>query len=153
MATKTDVDHQENLAEVGLDNRTDTHSSHQHDPDKGTAGHANYHGIDTRAVSMGADEVYERKISIMNEALIDLGMGSFQWKVFAMTGFGWFVDNVSPSHFMPLDLYDLTSRHSSGCKPSPSSHHLCGPNSRSSALPFSVSPNMLVSSLGRASGP
>ncbi|OAQ83849.1 membrane transporter [Purpureocillium lilacinum] len=94
MATKTDVDHQENLADVGLDNRTDTHSSHQHDPDKGTAGHANYHGIDTRAVSMGADEVYERKISIMNEALIDLGMGSFQWKVFAMTGFGWFVDNL-----------------------------------------------------------
>ena len=68
---------------------------------------------------MGADEGYERKISIMNEALIDLGMGSFQWKVFAMTGFGWFVDNVSPNHFMPLDLYDLTSRHSSGCKPSP----------------------------------
>lgn len=58
-------------------------------------GPQDYHGIDTRVRSMGADEVYEKKIAIMNEALIDLGMGSFQWKVFAMTGFGWFVDNVS----------------------------------------------------------
>ncbi|KAL2863189.1 MFS transporter [Aspergillus lucknowensis] len=51
-------------------------------------GHVNYHGIDTRALPQGADEVYERKISILNEALIDLGMGSFQWKIFALTGFG-----------------------------------------------------------------
>ena len=43
---------------------------------------------------MGADKAYEQKIAIMNEVLIDLGMGSFQWKIFAMTGFAWFVDNV-----------------------------------------------------------
>lgn len=55
----------------------------------------NHHGIDTRAIiPLGSNEVYERKVAIMNQALIDLGMGSFQWKVFAMTGFGWFVDNV-----------------------------------------------------------
>ncbi|KAM5351154.1 hypothetical protein ACJ41O_003877 [Fusarium nematophilum] len=54
---------------------------------------SDYHGIDTRAIPSGADEVYERKVAVMNQALIDLGMGSFQWKVFAMTGFGWFVDN------------------------------------------------------------
>ncbi|RSL39986.1 hypothetical protein CEP53_013665 [Fusarium sp. AF-6] len=52
-----------------------------------------YHGIDTRAIPSGADVVYERKVAVMNQALIDIGMGSFQWKVFAMTGFGWFVDN------------------------------------------------------------
>ena len=57
-------------------------------------GHANYHGIDTRNVLPGADEVYETKIAILNEALIDLGMGSYQWKVFLTTGLGWFVDNV-----------------------------------------------------------
>ncbi|CAM1508394.1 Fc.00g052420.m01.CDS01 [Cosmosporella sp. VM-42] len=63
-------------------------------PEKPIAtGHENYHGIDTRGFPQGADEVYEKKVSIMNEALIDLGMGSFQWKIFAMTGFGWFVDN------------------------------------------------------------
>jgi hypothetical protein len=61
---------------------------------KGLSGHSNYHGIDTQAVHLGADEVYEKKVALMNEAIIDLGMGSFQWKVFAMTGFGWFVDNV-----------------------------------------------------------
>lgn len=58
-------------------------------------GHANYHGIDTTQVMPGADAAYEAKISIMNEALLDIGMGPFQWKVFGMTGFGWFVDNVS----------------------------------------------------------
>lgn len=62
----------------------------------------NYHGIDTRAITSGVDEVYERKVAIMNQALIDLGMGSFQWKIFAMTGFGWFVDNVRPR--LCLDL-------------------------------------------------
>ncbi|KAK2779623.1 membrane transporter [Colletotrichum kahawae] len=53
-----------------------------------------HHGIDTRAIHVGSDYVYEKKVSVMNEALIDIGMGPFQWKVFAMTGFGWFVDNV-----------------------------------------------------------
>jgi hypothetical protein len=53
-----------------------------------------YHGIDTRTIPSGADVVYERKVAVMNQALIDMGMGSFQWNVFAMTGFGWFVDNV-----------------------------------------------------------
>lgn len=77
---------------------TSTHSTasvSKEDKEHTVAGHANYHGVDTRALPMGADEVYEKKISIMNEALIDIGMGSFQWKVVAMTGFGWFVDNVS----------------------------------------------------------
>ena len=69
---------------------------------KVAAGHANYHGIDTRALPLGADEIYSRKISVLNEALIDLGMGSFQWKIFAMTGFGWFVDNVRH----PLPFHD-----------------------------------------------
>ncbi|KAL6407177.1 membrane transporter [Ilyonectria robusta] len=61
---------------------------------KGTIDEQNdYRGIDTSVVSRGADEVYERKVAVMNQALIDIGMGSFQWKIFAMTGFGWFVDN------------------------------------------------------------
>lgn len=61
---------------------------------KDLAGHANYHGIDTTQVQPGADAVYEAKISILNEALIDIGMGPFQWKMFMMTGFGWFLDQV-----------------------------------------------------------
>lgn len=57
-------------------------------------GHTDYHGIDTTQVQPGADPVYESKISLVNEALIDIGMGPFQWKVFATTGFGWFADQL-----------------------------------------------------------
>lgn len=63
--------------------------------DKHLTGHTNYRGIDTTQVQPGADPVYEAKISILNEALIDIGMGPFQWKMFLTTGFGWFIDQVS----------------------------------------------------------
>ncbi|KAL3490408.1 major facilitator superfamily domain-containing protein [Aspergillus germanicus] len=46
------------------------------------AGHVDYHGIDTRGI-----------VSILNAALIDLGMGPFQWRIFALPGLGWFIDN------------------------------------------------------------
>lgn len=59
------------------------------------AGHVEYKGINTSDVMPGTNDAYEKKVSIMNEALIDLGMKSYQWKVFLTTGFGWFVDNVS----------------------------------------------------------
>lgn len=59
-----------------------------------SGGHSDYHGINTSDVLPGADAAYEKKIALMNEALIDIGMGPFQWKIFFMTGFGWFVDNV-----------------------------------------------------------
>lgn len=52
-------------------------------------------GIDMNAVPSGVSEVYQKKVAIMNQALVDIGMGNFQWKIFALTGFGWFVDNVS----------------------------------------------------------
>ncbi|UPK93908.1 hypothetical protein LCI18_004843 [Fusarium solani-melongenae] len=51
--------------------------------DKHIAGHTDYHGIDTTQVQPGADPVYEAKISVMNE-----------WKIFATTGFGWFIDQL-----------------------------------------------------------
>ena len=75
-------------------------------------GHQNYNGIDTHALPLGADEAYEKKIAIMNEALIDIGMGRFQWMVFATTGFGWFVDNVciTPLTQTPRGLPSLATR-------------------------------------------
>lgn len=54
-------------------------------------------GINIADVPPGSSLQYEKKIAILNSALIDLGMGGFQWKVFMTTGFGWFVDNVSAS--------------------------------------------------------
>jgi hypothetical protein len=75
-------------------------------PNKGSeAGHTNYHGIDTQTVQPGADGIYERKVATLNEALIDLGMGSYQWKVFLTTGLGWFVDNVSFSYLWPEETW------------------------------------------------
>ncbi|KAH0443875.1 major facilitator superfamily transporter [Colletotrichum camelliae] len=70
---------------------SDSPQTKHHDIEHGTS--QLHHGIDTRAIHVGSDYVYEKKVSIMDEALIDIGMGPFQWKVFAMTGFGWFVDN------------------------------------------------------------
>lgn len=71
----------------------------------GLSGHADYHGIDTSQVQPGADAAYEAKIVVMNEALIDIGMNSFQWKIYAMTGFGWFVDNVSLCLRISLSIF------------------------------------------------
>jgi hypothetical protein len=61
-----------------------------------STGHADYggHGINTSEVPPGSDPAYEQKIRVMNEALIDLGMNAYQWKIFITTSFGWFVDNV-----------------------------------------------------------
>lgn len=78
------------MVEADLE-RTATMESHPKDAVVDSA----YKGYDTTGIATGADPVYEKKVAVMNQALIDLGMKSFQWKIYAMTGFGWFVDNVS----------------------------------------------------------
>ncbi|KAM0545347.1 hypothetical protein ACHAPJ_011419 [Fusarium lateritium] len=83
-----------NLENAGVDamhpaERTPTNLSNS----KGEVEVFNDNGIDMRGLSSGVSEVYQRKVAIMNQAIVDIGMGSFQWKIFAMTGFGWFVDN------------------------------------------------------------
>ncbi|KAF5692261.1 membrane transporter [Fusarium denticulatum] len=52
-----------------------------------------HQGVDMSVVAAGADLIYNKKVTIMNQAIIDIGMGPFQWKIYIMTGFGWFVDN------------------------------------------------------------
>lgn len=82
-----DVSYAEKFEDVSVSSKTEH------------VGHSDYHGIDTSVVMPGADAAYEAKVAIMNEALLDIGMGPFQWKIFATTGFGWFVDNVSVSYY------------------------------------------------------
>ena len=54
--------------------------------------------IDTTTIQPGTDKVYEAKIALLNQALLDLGMGKYQWLLAFLTGFGWYIDNVrSPS--------------------------------------------------------
>lgn len=67
----------------------------------------NKKGIDMHGLPSGVGEAYETKVAILNQALVDLGMGGFQWKIFAMTGFGWFVDNVG-THTMNSRRITLT---------------------------------------------
>lgn len=88
MDSKKDLTHHDQIPIDGQTDRISTSDKVQE------FGHREYHGIDTTAVMPGADAAYDAKVAIMNEALIDIGMNSFQWKIFATTGFGWFVDNV-----------------------------------------------------------
>jgi hypothetical protein len=42
----------------------------------------------------GTDTPYDRKSHIMNKAIADIGMGSYQWQLFVLCGFGWMADNL-----------------------------------------------------------
>lgn len=37
----------------------------------------------------GVDPVFEAKAAVINRALQHIGMGKYQWKLFALCGFGW----------------------------------------------------------------
>lgn len=46
--------------------------------------------VGARAESAGVSNVYERKVYILNRIMNDeIGMGKFQWQLFALSGFGW----------------------------------------------------------------
>ncbi|KAI0169971.1 MFS general substrate transporter [Hypoxylon sp. FL1284] len=42
------------------------------------------------------DPVYEAKARVLNRAIQDIGMGWYQWQLFAVVGFGWASDNLWP---------------------------------------------------------
>lgn len=43
----------------------------------------------------GTDAAFAAKVQLLNQALLDIGMGKYQWLIFLMTGMGWFLDSVS----------------------------------------------------------
>ena len=43
------------------------------------------------------DPVLSRKMQLVNKAIDEIGMTSFQWKMFFLNGFGYAVDSVRPS--------------------------------------------------------
>lgn len=43
------------------------------------------------------DPMYQAKSRIINHSIQDIGMGKYQWCLFAAAGFGWFADSVWPS--------------------------------------------------------
>jgi MFS family permease len=42
------------------------------------------------------DPVYEAKARVLNAAIQEIGMGRYQWQLFAVVGFGWASDNLWP---------------------------------------------------------
>ncbi|KAJ5887234.1 hypothetical protein N7504_011281 [Penicillium tannophilum] len=57
--------------------------------------HKNLFGvkIDTPETHAGTDAVFAAKAQLLNQALLDVGMGKYQWLLFLMTGVGWFLDS------------------------------------------------------------
>ena len=50
--------------------------------------------IDADVSASGHNSAYDRKSKVVNKALVDIGMGRYQWELFALCGFGWFADNL-----------------------------------------------------------
>lgn len=48
--------------------------------------------VDTVSQGSGLDPVYASKVHVLNEALMDIGMGRYQWLLFLATSMGWFLD-------------------------------------------------------------
>ncbi|OJD11664.1 hypothetical protein AJ78_07608 [Emergomyces pasteurianus Ep9510] len=46
--------------------------------------------------SGSVDPVYEAKAQLLNQAILDIGMGWYQWQLFIVIGFGWASDNLWP---------------------------------------------------------
>jgi hypothetical protein len=51
--------------------------------------------IKTPGSHAGTDAVFASKAQLLNAAMLDVGMGKYQWLLFLMTGVGWFLDSVS----------------------------------------------------------
>lgn len=57
--------------------------------------------IDVSTTPSGVDEVIAAKSQVLNVALLDMGMGKYQWLLFLVTSMGWFLDYVSTSQSSP----------------------------------------------------
>ncbi|KAI9369135.1 major facilitator superfamily domain-containing protein [Aspergillus egyptiacus] len=50
--------------------------------------------VENDVSTTGHDSVYDRKSKVINRAIQDIGMGRYQWELFALCGFGWLADNL-----------------------------------------------------------
>ena len=55
-------------------------------------------GVDEDQAIDGVDPVYAAKARVLNRAIMNIGMGRYQWQLFFVIGYGWAMDNmVSPA--------------------------------------------------------
>ncbi|KAI9708032.1 MAG: hypothetical protein M1820_004236 [Bogoriella megaspora] len=52
-----------------------------------------HHDADDEIAPAG-ETVYDRRARIINQAIQDIGMGKYQWRLFVLCGFGWLADNI-----------------------------------------------------------
>ncbi|GAB1197043.1 hypothetical protein APSETT444_006324 [Aspergillus pseudonomiae] len=50
--------------------------------------------VESDIVASGHDSAYDRKAKVINRAIQDIGMGRYQWELFALCGCGWLADNL-----------------------------------------------------------
>ncbi|RHZ47811.1 uncharacterized protein CDV56_101323 [Aspergillus thermomutatus] len=51
---------------------------------------------------VGSGAVYAAKAQVLNKALLDLGMGRYQWLLFLITSIGWFLDSFWMTSFVVI---------------------------------------------------
>ena len=64
--------------------------------------------VDSDVAASGHDTAYDRKSKVINRAIMDIGMGWYQWQLFVLCGFGWLADNLI-LQVVALTLPSLTS--------------------------------------------
>ncbi|KAL2039244.1 hypothetical protein N7G274_007912 [Stereocaulon virgatum] len=64
--------------------------------------------VDLDIAASGHDTAYDRKSKVINKAIMDIGMGWYQWQLFVLCGFGWLADNLV-LQVVALTLPSLTS--------------------------------------------
>lgn len=53
----------------------------------------------------GINPAFMAKVTVLNKAMNELGMGRYQWELFFTSGFGWMADNICKFDFaLPVDL-------------------------------------------------
>lgn len=65
-----------------------------HDDEKTASDDGASSSIDAVIDVKNFDPVLARKMALVNSAIDDIGMSSFQWKLFFLNGFGYAVDSV-----------------------------------------------------------
>ncbi|KAL9103246.1 MAG: hypothetical protein Q9163_001697 [Psora crenata] len=64
--------------------------------------------IDADIAASGYNSAYDRKAKVINKAIMDIGIGPYQWQLFVLCGFGWLADNMW-LQTVALTLPSLTS--------------------------------------------
>jgi hypothetical protein len=52
----------------------------------------------------GINPAFMAKVTVLNKAMNELGMGRYQWELFFTSGFGWMADNICKCPLLSLSI-------------------------------------------------